>query len=158
MADSTPNPWNLEEIAIETPCLVPWGEIEGGGPVRSCQVCRKNVFDLIELTTAAAAQILTESDVLPCVRVCRAPDGRIVTADNPTGLGIRIWRRLRRHSGWAASLFALLFLPGCGWLNTCFTYGGPARSIKPTDSGQSLSDDAARPKVDAANNTAPPGR
>jgi hypothetical protein len=155
MAVSTPNLRVLDEIAIETPCLVPWGEIRGAGQVRACQVCRKNVFDLIELPTVDAAQILTESDTLPCVRICRAPDGRIVTADNPTGLGIRIWRGLRRRSGWAASLFALLFLPGCGWLNSCFVYGAPARSIKPTDAERSISDGSARPKVDTAKNAVP---
>jgi hypothetical protein len=155
MADPTPDLRILDEVAIETPCLVPWGEIQGAGHVRSCHVCRKNIFDLIEMTTPAAVQILAESDALPCVRICRAPDGRIVTADNPTGLGVRIWRGLRHRSRWAASLFALLFLPGCGWLDSCFTYGGPVRSIKPADLGSTTSDDSARPKVDAAKNTIP---
>lgn len=155
MTDPTPDLRVLNEIAIETPCLVPWGEIRGAGRVRFCQVCQKSVFDLIELTSVAAAQVLAESDALPCVRICRAPDGRIVTADHPTSLGVRIWRGLRRRSGWAASLFALLFLPGCGWLNSCFTYGAPARTIKPTDLGRTIPDDSARPKIVTDKNPVP---
>jgi hypothetical protein len=146
----------LNGMEIETPCLVPWGEIDGTGPTRSCEICQKNVFDLIELTTAEAAQILAESDALPCVRICRAPDGEIVTADSPMGFRMRVWRALQRRSGWAASLFVVLFLPGCQTLlNSCFQYGTPVRTIKSSNLGKSTADDSARPKDDAARSTGP---
>lgn len=119
----------LNKIEIETPCEISWSEIRGKGPVRSCQFCRKDVLDLIEWPTAEAARILSESDSMPCVRICRGPDGGIVTADNPIGIGMRVWRRLRRRSAWAASIFAFLFLPGCSAFNALFSAGSPVRSI-----------------------------
>jgi hypothetical protein len=142
-----PNLRVFEEIDIKTPCSVPWGEIQGSGQIRSCQVCRKNVVDLIEFTTFEAARILNEPGSLPCVRICRASDGRIVTADNPAGIGIRIWRGLRRRSAWAASLFGLLFLPGCSLLDSFFTYGAPVRYIKPAEPETTVSSDSAQPKA-----------
>ncbi|HEU5116721.1 MAG TPA: hypothetical protein VFT74_08620, partial [Isosphaeraceae bacterium] len=116
----------------------------GAGPIRSCRVCRKDVFDLIALTTEAAGRILADRDALPCVRLCRDPKGRVVTADSPTGPGMRLWRWLRRRSGrvapLCASLFALIFLPGCGGLNRFFQYGAPGRYLTPTDSEQTVPD------------------
>ncbi len=131
MDDATPNLTILDEIAIETPCRVPWNELQGSGGMKSCEVCEKHVFDLIELTSADAVRVLADCQSLPCVRICRGPDGKIVTADSPTRLDFRFWRRLRRYSGWAASLFALLFLSGCNrFMNNILQYGTPARSIK----------------------------
>jgi hypothetical protein len=129
MDDATARLRILDEIAIETPCNIPWDEIGGKGLARSCQVCQKDVLDLIEWPTAEVARILTEGDSMPCVRICRGLDGKIVTADNPIGIGMRVWRKLRRRSAWAASIFAFLFLPGCSALNALFSAGSPVRGI-----------------------------
>ena len=157
MADSKQSLPVMDGIEIATPCCVPWEEIQGNGRVRSCQVCRKDVFDLIELTTEEASQLLAQGDGLPCIRICRGPDGRIMTADNPAGLGMSIWRRLRRHSRYAASLFAPSFLPGCGlfnsFYNSFFQYGAPARSIKSFDPEKTISEVASGPADDVAKKT-----
>lgn len=158
MSQPAPDPHVLDDIVIQKPCPISWGAIDGAGPVRSCQVCQKSVFDLIEITSVAASQILAESKDLPCVRICRTPDGRIVTADSPVGFRMRIWRGLRRRSGWAASLFVLIFLPGCQTLmNSCFQYGAPARTIKSTQPGKVLSGDSTPSSVDATSTPASGG-
>ncbi len=103
----------LDGITIASPCPIAWDQIGGGGRVRFCQTCQKNVFDVIEMTTVEAAAIFSDDQALPCVRLCHDSDGRIVTADRAPGVRGRIWRRLRLHAPWAASLFAMLFFSGC---------------------------------------------
>ncbi len=117
----------LDEVTIPVPCPASWSDMTGGDRVRTCSACEKPVFDLSAITTVEAARLLGDADRLPCVRVRRGEDGRILTADGPAGFRERIRRRLGRHAGWAAALFALVFLPGC---TRMFTYGAPARMIK----------------------------
>ena len=99
----------LETLTIATPCTVPWDEMSGDDRTRFCGRCRRHVFDLSAMTTAEASDLLGAPGGRPCVRLYRRPDGRVMTADCPVGVRARIWRR----AVWAASLFALLFLPAC---------------------------------------------
>jgi hypothetical protein len=103
----------LDAVTIATPCQVPWGEMRGDHRSRHCCQCQRKVFDLSALTTAEAMELLGNSANLPCVRLYRRIDGRVMTADCPVGLRARIWRRLRRRAAWVASLFAMLFLQSC---------------------------------------------
>jgi len=103
----------LDSLTIDTPCTVPWAGMSGDDRSRFCGQCRQNVYDLSAMTTAEAAGLLADLAGRPCVRLYRRPDGRVLTADCPAGLRVRVWRRLRRRAAWAASLFAMLFLPAC---------------------------------------------
>lgn len=115
----------VNTIEVISPCLVPWETMHGDERVRSCDRCQRQVFDLTEMSTAEAAAILEVAKHRPCVRFYRKRDGRIMIADGSAGLRGAIWRRLRRHIAWAASLFSFLFFPGC------HTQGVPVRRIKP---------------------------
>jgi hypothetical protein len=103
----------LESLTIPTPCNVPWDEMQGDDRSRLCGQCKRQVFDLSEMTTAEATELLADPTNRPCVRFYRRPDGRVMTTDCPVGLRGRIWRQLRRRASWVASLFAMLFLPAC---------------------------------------------
>jgi hypothetical protein len=103
----------LDAITIATPCNVPWREMRGNDRSRFCGQCQKRVFDLSAMTTAEATALLGDPDNRPCMRLYRRPDGRVMTSDCPVGIRARIWRQLRRRTAWAASLFAMLFLPSC---------------------------------------------
>jgi hypothetical protein len=103
----------LKALTVATPCTVPWREMRGDNRSRFCGECRKPVYDLVAMTTAEAAALLAGPGGRPCVRLYRRPDGRVMTADCPVGLRGRVWRWARRRRAWAASLFALLFLPSC---------------------------------------------
>jgi hypothetical protein len=103
----------LKAIAIDTPCTVPWEGMSGDDRSRFCGQCRQRVFDLSTMTSAEAAELLSDPAGRPCVRLYRRPDGRVLTTDCPAGLRTRVWRRLRRRAAWAASLFAVLCLPAC---------------------------------------------
>lgn len=125
MATHRPTLDVLNAIEVASPCLVSWEHMHGNEHVRSCDQCQQRVYDLAEMTTADANELLGGAGSQPCVRFFRQRNGRVMTADSPAGLPGMIWRRLRRHAAWAASLFAVLFFPGCQ------TQGVPVRHIKP---------------------------
>ncbi len=104
----------LDTITIDTPCTVPWEGMQGDDRTRFCTKCSKHVHDISEMTTAEAVQLMNATEELPCVRLYRRPDGRVVTSDCPKTLRERTWTWLGRRSTLAASLFSLLFLSGCG--------------------------------------------
>jgi hypothetical protein len=91
--------------------------MHGDHRTRFCKTCNQNVHDLSELTTAEAVELVTAGEKPPCLRLFKRPDGRVMTRDCLTRRE-RAWKWLNRHSTWAAALFALVFMAGCGE-NTC---------------------------------------
>ncbi len=104
---------NINELAIAAPCPVAWHTMQGDDRVRHCEQCDKNVYDLSEMTAAEIRQLIEEKEGQFCAQLYRRQDGTVITADCPVGLRLRLWRRLRKSTAWAASLFAMIFLPGC---------------------------------------------
>lgn len=103
----------LDSIAIPVPCPVPWEEMYGDHRTRFCNKCSQDVHDVSELTRDEAVQLLTGGANLPCLRVYRRPDGRVMTSDCTTKRE-RVWKWLRRYSAPAAALFSLVVF-GCVW-------------------------------------------
>lgn len=108
----------LNEITIAAPCPVTWNTMQGDDRVRHCGQCQKNVYDLSELTAAEVVELIQTNEGQLCIQLFRRADGTVITADCPVGMrwriwNWRIWKRLRKSMAWAASLFALVFLPGC---------------------------------------------
>ena len=101
------------ELKVATPCYVSWNEMKGDERTRYCGQCRQNVHDLSMMSTNEVNELLSQSNGSPCVRFYKRTDGRVITNDCPVGLRTRIWQRIRRRSLWAASLFALFFIPAC---------------------------------------------
>lgn len=104
----------LDSITIETPCNVPWDTMRGDDRVRFCLQCEERVHDISGMTASEALTLVTGTDHPPCVRIFRRADGRVVTADCGLTLREKTWMWLLKRSAWAASLFALLLLSGCG--------------------------------------------
>ena len=102
----------LDAITIPVSCPVPWDDMSGDHRTRFCDKCSQNVHDVSELTHAEAVSLVTDGDKLPCLRIYRRPDGRVMTADCLTRRE-RAWKWLDRRSAWAAALFALVFMGGC---------------------------------------------
>jgi len=64
---------------IASPCLVSWDSMSGDDQARTCQNCRKKVFNISNLTNREA-RLLTESNTGDlCVRIEVARDGTVVT-------------------------------------------------------------------------------
>lgn len=103
----------INELAIAAPCPVSWDTMQGDDRVRYCGQCEKNVYDLSEMTSSEIIQLIQEKEGQVCAQLYRRPDGSVITADCPVGLRLRFWKRLRKRMAWAASIFAMIFLPGC---------------------------------------------
>jgi hypothetical protein len=101
----------LDSVTIPVTCPVSWDAMHGDHRTRFCDTCSQNVHDVSELTRDEAIHLVTGGEKLPCLRLFRRPDGRVMTADCLTKRE-RAWKWLHRRSAWAAALFALVFL-GC---------------------------------------------
>ena len=99
----------LDAITIPVACPVSWDAMYGDHRTRFCNTCSQDVHDLSELTRAEALQLVTGGVQIPCLRLFRRPDGRVMTADCMTKRE-RAWKWLNRRSALAAALFALAFL------------------------------------------------
>lgn len=76
----------LDQIHIAKPCPANWSDMEGDDKMRFCSKCRQRVFNLSEMTTAEAEELLAARDKRICVRYFRRTDGRIMTRDCPVGV------------------------------------------------------------------------
>jgi hypothetical protein len=129
----------LDSVTIPIACPVPWDEMHGDNRTRFCDQCRQNVHDVSALTRSEALQLLSANDHLPCLRIYRRPDGRIMTADCATRRE-RVWKWLDRRSTWAAWLFAMVFFTGCTQTTAgipCWVHHQPLEPIV-EDAGRSV--------------------
>ncbi len=112
----------LDAVTIPIACPVSWDAMHGDDRTRFCDQCSQNVHDVSELTRAEAVQLLTDGDKLPCLRIYRRQDGRVMTADCTTRRD-RLWKWLHRRSKWAAAVFALVFFASCDRPKDCIAGG-----------------------------------
>jgi hypothetical protein len=101
----------LDSITIPVACPVPWDQMRGDHRTRFCDKCSQNVYDVSELTAKEAVALVTRGETIPCLRLYRRQDGRVMTADCATKRE-RVWKWLHKRSTWAAAVFSLVFL-GC---------------------------------------------
>lgn len=93
----------LSRIVIETPCRENWNSMSGDERRRHCQRCKKDVFNLSEMTEQEAVTLLRAGRPV-CMRLFRRPDGTVLTKE--CGVGLR--RRWRARAFLSAVLFAIL--------------------------------------------------
>jgi hypothetical protein len=75
----------LAEIRVASPCPAAWSLMEGDDRSRHCKLCRKNVYNLSEMTTEEAENLIREKEGHLCVRYFQRADGTILTRDCPVG-------------------------------------------------------------------------
>jgi len=85
----------LPNIHVASPCSARWQDMTGDERARFCGQCRKHVYDLSQMTTESAAELIREKEGKLCVRFYRRADGTILTADCPVGVAA-IMLRLKR--------------------------------------------------------------
>lgn len=73
--------FNLDLIEVPTPCAVPWDAMLGDDRVRHCGQCRKNVYQIAEMTRDEAEALITGAAGEVCVQLYRRADGTVVTRD-----------------------------------------------------------------------------
>jgi len=74
----------LKQIATRINCPASWDAMTGSDAVRRCATCRKDVYNLSEMSEAQAHALLEASEER-CVRFYYRPDGTIVTSRCPDG-------------------------------------------------------------------------
>ncbi|MDB4938844.1 MAG: hypothetical protein JWP87_5816 [Labilithrix sp.] len=90
----------LDRIAVKTSCTSSWDEMVGDDTERFCCRCSKHVYDLMAMDADDAEAFLAahvaEGGPLPCARIYRRPDGRVLTSECPTGASRRHLRRVSK--------------------------------------------------------------
>jgi hypothetical protein len=81
----------VSEVEIATPCSARWEEMTGNKYVRFCSACKKNVYDISDLTAKAALALIQQREQGLCLRLFRRADGTVLTADCPGGSRPRGW-------------------------------------------------------------------
>ncbi len=95
-----------DRIVIENPCSLTWTALEGDDKIRFCQSCKKNVYNLSNLSAdELAATLAKRKNEGACVLMYRRADGKVVL-DNCPGLLKPARNYIRAHL--AAALFVLL--------------------------------------------------
>ncbi len=101
----------LDSIRIAAPCTADWNSMTGDERIKFCGMCKKNVYNISEMSRAEAADFIRESEGKACIRMYQRKDGTVITDNCPVGL-----RKLRDRSraiiAACASAFAWIGLPG----------------------------------------------
>jgi hypothetical protein len=98
----------LDNIRIASPCTADWNQMTGDERTRHCGECRKNVYNLSDMTRDEAEALLIERNGDLCVRYFQRHDGTILLADCTIGAK----RRSRRR--WIAAGAAAMLAGGAG--------------------------------------------
>ena len=77
-----PQPPNLNDMVINTPCRMDWNQMEGDERKRFCDRCQKSVYNIAEMSAADALELIGCGDRV-CARIFRRADGTIVTSECP---------------------------------------------------------------------------
>ena len=73
----------LARIRVKTPCRESWEAMAGSESRRHCERCKRDVYDLSEMTRAEVEALFAHEAEAPCVRLRLRHDGRVATSDCP---------------------------------------------------------------------------
>ncbi len=93
------------DIRIAKPCGQTWTAMKGDEQVRHCGACRKNVYNIAEMTEKEIEALIRRTEGHFCARIYRRTDGRVLTADCPRGLAA-VRRKRTLAVGAAITAFA----------------------------------------------------
>ena len=99
-------------IRIASPCKADWAAMRGDARVRFCSSCSLNVYNISEMTRAAAEELIRATEGRLCIRLYRRKDGTVITRDCPKGLRAIRWR-FARAAVWVLSMLGLGAAFGC---------------------------------------------
>lgn len=115
----------LESIRIASPCNADWNAMQGDDRARFCGTCRKNVYNLSDMTRAQAQALVARKEGNMCVRMYRRADGTVISDDCPIPM-----RPARNGARWvwrAASAGIAALSTVCGGWFTASPHAKPAR-------------------------------
>jgi hypothetical protein len=88
--------FDVNQLRVAKPCTAAWSEMKGDGKRRFCESCKKNVYNVAGMTEGQVRELVSKSEVLPCMRLSRRADGTVITRDCPVGS-----RRMYQRFGFA---------------------------------------------------------
>lgn len=97
---------DLDKIRVASPCNARWEDMGGDERARFCGQCQKNVFNLSAMTRMQIETLIREKEGKFCGRFYQRRDGRMITADCPSGQR----RRRDRLVRWGGAMFTTLLL------------------------------------------------
>ncbi|MDX2091990.1 MAG: hypothetical protein SFX73_29270 [Kofleriaceae bacterium] len=97
----------LPNIRVASPCSADWSKMSGDARVRACGDCKKNVYNLSEMTREEAEALIVEKEGKLCVRYFQRNDGTILLKD--CAIGVR-----RRHRRILIAAGAVSLIAGTG--------------------------------------------
>lgn len=106
MFKMTTNDNILDQVRVASPCNARWEDMTGDDRARFCRHCQKSVFNLSAMTQAEAEALIRGKEGRFCGRFHRRRDGKMLTADCPTGQHLRRSRVAR----WCGAAFATLMV------------------------------------------------
>jgi len=71
----------LADIRVASPCKASWADMTGDERVRHCGECKKNVYNLSEMTRDEAEALIFAHEGRLCVRYFQRTDGTILFGD-----------------------------------------------------------------------------
>lgn len=92
----------LDNIRVAAPCSADWAKMTGDDRTRHCGDCKKNVYNISELTRDEAERLIVAHEGRLCVRYFQRADGTILLKD--CIVGVRRKRRRVIVAGAAAML------------------------------------------------------
>jgi hypothetical protein len=99
----------LDNIRVASPCPAEWSNMVGDDRVRHCGDCKKNVYNLSDMTREEAETLILGKHGNLCVRYFQRKDGTILTKDCMVGVS-----RGRKRKLIAAGAAAMLAAGGAG--------------------------------------------
>src|ERR1043165_48691 len=94
----------LDNIRVASPCTADWTKMTGDERVRHCGDCKKNVYNISEMTRDEAEALIIEKEGSLCMRYYQRTDGTILLKD--CTIGVKRKRRRRLIVAGAAAAFA----------------------------------------------------
>jgi len=94
----------LDNIRVASPCSADWSKMTGDERARHCGDCKKNVYNISELTRDEAEALIVAKEGRLCVRYYQRADGTILLKD--CTVGVRRKRRRRVIVAGAAAMLA----------------------------------------------------
>jgi hypothetical protein len=112
----------LDRLTVKTPCHAAWDAMVGDDRVRHCCQCNRAVYDLTAMDADEAEAFLDEhlstTGALPCARLFRRPDRRVMTSQCPTAAD-------RRHRMRVAGAISAVATAAAAALSANFPVLGP---------------------------------
>lgn len=76
----------LNRVKVAAPCPADWASMYGDDTVRFCGQCKLNVYNISQMSSKEAAELIRTNEGRLCVRLYRRKDGTVITDNCPVGL------------------------------------------------------------------------